>query len=186
MSQPATLLQRDDTALMVIDVQGRLARQVVDAEAVTARIVMLIHAARTLNLPVLWVEQYPEGLGPTVKPVADALAGHTPFAKTTFNACENADIASALSQTGRSHLIVCGIETHVCVYHTVAGLIDSGFSVSVMTDGCSSRRAADRSAGLARMQTLGAALRSTEMTVFELIGDAADPAFNVLLPLLKE
>lgn len=185
MVTASPLLTVQNSALMVVDVQGKLATTVVDGEAVIDRITRLVKAARLLTLPVIWVEQNPQGLGRTVAPIAEALDDTPCYEKTAFNAMASPGIASAVTRLKRRHMLVCGIEAHVCVYQSVYGLLDAGMPVSVLEDCVSSRTESNRRTGLARMSHLGAALRSMEMALFELLGDASHPAFKQLLPLIK-
>ena len=185
MTEASPLLSVRDSALMVIDVQGKLATTVVDGEALIDRITRLAKAARLLNLPVIWVEQNPQGLGRTVASIADALEDTPCYEKSAFNAMAAPTIASAVTKLKHSHMLVCGIETHVCVYQSVYGLLDAGKRVSVLEDCVSSRTETNRRVGLARMASLGASIRSMEMALFELIGDASHPTFKQLLPLIK-
>lgn len=179
------LLDVADCALMVIDVQGKLATTVADGEAVIDRITRLVKAAKLLSLPVIWVEQNPQGLGPTVTPIANVLDDTRCYEKSTFNAMATSAIASAVTGLDRPHILVCGIEAHVCVYQSVCGLLNAGKDVSVLEDCVSSRAEANRRTAITRMARLGSAIRSMEMALFELLGDAAHPMFKQVLPLIK-
>lgn len=170
---------------MVVDVQGKLAELVQDGENVIARIGKLVRAARVLNIPIIWVEQNPEGLGATVPTIAKALEDTPCYEKVAFNAMAESAIARAVTQLEQRHMLVCGIESHVCVYQSTYGLLNAGMRVSVLQDCVSSRTRADREAGMQRMEAIGASIRSMEMTLFELLGDASHAKFKRILPLIK-
>lgn len=172
--------------LLVIDVQGKLARKVVNAEKVTTAIIKAVQAASLLGLEVILIEQLPHKLGPTVDAVKAVSDGLPVYAKSAFSAMHDADIALALSQTGVTHWVVCGIEAHVCVWQTVEGLLKSGYGVEVLTDAISSLDEVQVEVAKMRMQAGGAVLSSFEMFVFEQMKNAEHPAFRDILSLIKQ
>jgi nicotinamidase-related amidase len=175
------LLERERTALVVIDVQEGFRPAVGEFDAVARNAGLLVQGARILGLPVLVTEQYPRGLGETVPEVAEHLDGAPRLEKVEFDATdvEGFDLAE------RDQALLCGIEAHVCVAQTAAGLLDRGVDVQVATDAVSSRTAANRRAGLAKMEATGAVLTSTEMALFELLGRAGTPEFKEVQALVK-
>jgi nicotinamidase-related amidase len=175
------LLERERTALVVIDVQEGFRPAVGEFDAVARNAGLLVQGARILGLPVLVTEQYPRGLGETVPEVAEHLDGVPRLEKVEFDATdvEGFDLAE------RDQALLCGIEAHVCVAQTAAGLLDRGVDVQVATDAVSSRTAANRRAGLAKMEATGAVLTSTEMALFELLGRAGTPEFKEVQALVK-
>ena len=175
------ILQRDRTALVVVDVQEGFREAVGEFEAVAGNAAVLVRGARILGVPVLVTEQYPRGLGETVPEVAEHLDGVARLDKVVFSAAR----ADGFDLGGRDQALVCGIETHVCVAQTVADLLDEDVDVQVATDAVSSRTAADRRAGLAKMEATGAMLTSTEMALFELLGRAGTPEFKEVQALVK-
>ena len=179
------MLDRTHTALVLIDIQGKLATRMHDREQLYANLQILIRGARKLELPILWVEQYPKGLGPTIPEVADLLPDLEPVAKTTFSACRLPEFDRRLRETGRHQLLLAGIEAHVCVYQTACELLGAGYHVEVVTDAVSSRTAANRRLALERMRAGGAMWTSVEMALFELLQDARDPAFKAVAALVK-
>ncbi len=179
------LLDPKDCALMVVDVQGKLAKLVKHSDSLIERIVRLVRAARLLNIPIIWVEQNPEGLGQTVQSIAEALEDTPCFEKNAFNAMSDSAIARAVTQLKQRYVLICGIEAHVCVYQSTCGLLDAGKHVIVLEDCVSSRSESDRRVGIERMQSVGASLRSLEMALFELLGDASHPRFKQVLQLIK-
>ncbi len=175
----------ETTALIVIDVQGKLARSMYNAEGMLQGITRAVQGAQILDIPVLYIEQYPQGLGPTLPEVSELLGDQAPLSKTTFDCCGNPEIVSAIAALNKPNLLVCGLEAHICVYQSVRSLISHGYDVEIITDAISSRTAENRSLGLARMQSAGARATSVEMCLFDLVQDAASPAFRQLLPLFK-
>ena len=175
------VLERARTALVVVDVQEAFRPAVGEFEAVARNAGVLVQGARTLELPVLVTEQYPQGLGETVPEVAEHLDGVPRHAKTQFSACR----AEGFDLAGRDQALVCGIEAHVCVQQTVQDLLDRGVEVHVAADAVTSRKALDRRLGLEKMEQSGAWATSTEMALFELLGQAGTPEFKAVQRLIK-
>jgi nicotinamidase-related amidase len=174
------VLDRDRTALVVIDVQEAFRRAVGEFDTVTANAAVLAQGARTLELPMVVTEQYPQGLGETVPELAEHLEGVERHAKTTFSACR----ADGFDLQARDQALVCGIEAHVCVQQTVQDLLDHDVEVHVAADAVSSRTALNRRLGLEKMERSGAWLTSTEMALFELLGEAGTPEFKTIQKLV--
>lgn len=173
-------LDRARTALVVIDVQEAFAKAVEGFENVAAQTAILVRGAKTLGLPVLVTEQYPRGLGDTVQPVRDALGDTERLPKTVFSATR----ADGFDLDGRDQVLVCGIETHVCVNQTVHDLLAGGVEVHVAIDAVGSRTAANRDLGLRKMAESGAILTSVETALFELLGEAGTDEFKTIQKLV--
>lgn len=179
------MMTQEETALVLIDIQGRLAELMFERDALIENLLRLVRAASLLQLPVLWVEQNPEKMGGTIAPLTELLAGETPIAKNSFGCCGEATFMRALQQCGRRQLVLAGIECHVCVFQTAAGLLSAGYAVQVVADAVSSRTPANRQIGLERMRGLGAQITSTEMLLFELLKDASHPQFRSVSRLIR-
>ncbi len=183
------LLQRGRSALAVIDMQERLMPAIADADAVTRAVGILVEAARHLEVPVIVTEQYPKGLGPTVEAVAGRLPnGVEVVSKMTFSAARNRDFEGHLQRLragGRDHVVLCGVESHVCVMQTAADLSAQGYGVHIVADACSSRAAANKEAALARYAALDISCLSTEMVLFEWLEAAGTPEFKAVSRLVK-
>src|SRR5690625_659338 len=123
------MLKVEHTALVVIDVQGKLAKIMHQSSELLRNIENLIKGAQLLDIPILWLEQYPKGLGPTSDTIKQHLTKNSPIAKMTFSACKNKEFQAELKQLDRNSMLVCGIETHICVYQTVQQLLQSGNEV---------------------------------------------------------
>jgi nicotinamidase-related amidase len=180
--------------LLVVDVQERLSAvmNLEDREQSERNIVTLIEMARRLSIPVVVSEQYKKGLGPTVKPVEDALAAPgvqlTRFEKMEFACTDSgpfAPIFEAQRAAGRDVWIVVGMETHICVYQTVRGLAGKGVAVHVPRDAVLSRTRENRAIGLGLCERAGAFVTATETVVFDALGKAGTDDFKALSKLIK-
>ncbi|HDZ8843400.1 TPA: isochorismatase family protein [Aeromonas dhakensis] len=178
------MLTTTNTGLLVVDIQGKLARLVEGSDALIANTARLVAGARLLGLPVVWLEQNPDKLGATVPELQLMQAGDLVLPKHSFGALEPA-LADALARQGVSHWLVCGIEAHICVYQTVLGLLEAGSQVSLVVDAVSSRSAANRELAIHKLAAHGAELTSVEMCLYELLGDCRHPAFRSILALIK-
>jgi len=171
------LIDARNSALLVVDVQGKLVPAIAGWQAVLENIVWLIRVARRLDLPVLACEQYPQGLGPTHPAVAAELPAGSVASKLHFSAVAGA--CHGFDQAGGSRqIVVCGMETHVCVLQTVIELLGSGRQVFVVEEAVGSRRDTDKALALARMRDAGAAIVSREMVAFEWLRKADSEAFR--------
>ncbi len=179
------MLKAEDTVLLVIDVQGKLAEIVHESSFVLENMVRLVKGAKLLNLPIVYVEQYPEGLGPTVEVLSEHLEGAHYVKKRSFSAWLEASFVETLKELRRSTLLVTGIESHVCVYQTVRDLVQENYQVEVVQDAVSSRTEENRRLGLARMEAEGASITSTEMALFDLMETSTHPQFKKISALIK-
>ncbi|MFW6080990.1 MAG: hydrolase [Desulfosalsimonas sp.] len=179
------MLRKQDAMLLVIDVQGKLARSVYEAEYVLLNQQKLAKGANLSDLPVILTEQNPRGLGSTVPEIRELLGELPAFEKTAFNACLEQKFFSDMRSTGRKQVLVCGIEAHVCVFQTVANLLDLSYEVHVAADAVSSRSAWNREIALQRMLKMGAVITSTEMALFELMEVAEGDKFKEFTRIVK-
>jgi len=176
----------DDCVLAVVDIQEKLLPSIHEKEGVVRNAQLLIRLAGILGLPVALSVQYPKGLGQTVPEIASLLEGVKPIEKLEFGCFGNADYCSAISRlAGRNTLLVCGIETHICVTQTVLGALNQGLNVHVAADAVSSRTELNWKIGLERMREAGAVISSTEMMIYEVLGKSGTPAFKEILQYLK-
>jgi nicotinamidase-related amidase len=175
------LLDPDRVTLVVVDVQEAFRAAVLDFEQVAANTAVLVEAAGIIGIPVLATEQYPRGLGATVPEVADHLNGSKPIEKTVFSAAR----ADGFDLDGRDQVLMCGIETHVCVWQTAHDLLEREVVVQVAGDAVSSRTAENRAVGLHRMEDAGAIVTSVETALFEMLGEAGGEQFKSVQRLIK-
>lgn len=178
------LMSRGDTALLVVDVQEKLVPSIRDHQRVVWNIRRLIDGAKLLGLPVAATEQYPKGLGRTVPELADRL-GDVP-SKLAFSCGGCAQVFEDLQSRGVFKLLVCGIEAHVCVEQTVLDLLANGWRVYVAVDAVGSRHKIDYRTALARMDSSGATLTTTEAALFEWCEKAGTPEFKEISRLVRE
>ncbi|KEF36750.1 nicotinamidase-like amidase [Schinkia azotoformans MEV2011] len=179
------MLNKENTVFVLVDVQGKLAKMVQDSEQMIANLKNLIQGLRILDVPIVWLEQYPEGLGPTNEELTVHLAGMEPISKITFSACKNPEFMEAIEKTGRKQILIAGIETHICVYQTATGLKDLGYEVEVVADAVSSRTTLNKEIGLEKMKSAGIRWTSVEMALYELMETAEGEQFKQVLKLLK-
>jgi len=175
----------DDTVLVLIDVQGKLAEAMDGRERLYDALQRLVKGCRVLELPVIWMEQIPDKMGPTIDPLRELLAEQAPISKCAFSCFGEPAFLDRLKTTGRTNVLLAGIETHVCVYQTARDLVDSGCVVQVVADATSSRTAENRAIGLERIRSAGASITSVETILFELMRTAEHPAFRDILRIVK-
>lgn len=171
--------------LVIVDVQGKLAQLVHDRERVIGNIGVLIKIAGALEIPIVRCEQNPNRLGGTVEELESLLSGNHAIAKFSFSCCGNDDFNAALTRAGRGQVILCGIESHVCVYQTAIDLLGKGMEVCVIADAVSSRTKENKDLSLGRMASEGVKLSSTEMSMFELLKTSKHEKFKELAKLIK-
>ncbi len=181
-------LQRDNTILVVIDVQEKLIPVIDRAKELLRNVDRLVRGAHILGVPVLVTEQYVKGLGPTVESIRTALdetSGYRPIEKSCFSAHGCEPVAAQLAALERRQIVVAGVETHVCVYQTVTDLLAAKLDVTLVADAVSSRTPENREIALRRMTADGAKLSSTEMLLFELIGVSGTDEFRAISRLIR-
>lgn len=179
------MLQKDQTVFVLVDVQGKLAKIMQESEALHESIGKLIKGLQVLDVPVIWLEQYPEGLGPTSEELSALLEGQEPIAKMTFSAAGNDEFNRQLQATGRKQVLIAGIETHICVYMTASDLVKEGYEVEVVQDAVSSRTEANKKIGLEKMKGLGVSVTCVETALYELLGEAGTDEFKKVLKIIK-
>ena len=185
MAHP-NILDRKSTALIVIDVQEAFRNAIPQFENIAVRVSTAVRGFSILNVPILVTEQYPKGLGPTVEEIVLSLPEDTQrIEKKAFSACGASRFVKALEELEVSQVVICGIETHVCVSQTAHELLADDYDVHVLTDCVASRFDHDREAGLSKMYGSGANPTSVEMALFELMRDAGHEKFKEIQALIK-
>lgn len=182
------MLETDLAALVVVDVQEKMLAAVTSAppDAIVENIVRLVGAAGILEIPVLFTEQYPKGLGPTVEAVRAAIRDdHAPIVKSTCSCWRWEEFREKLQATEKEHIILVGLETHVCIQQTVLDLIRVDYVPFVPADAVGSRRSVDTERAFLRMQHAGAEVSTTEAVIFELVERCDHPRFKAILELIK-
>ncbi len=178
-------LRRDDCLLVLIDIQKVLLDPCVDADGVRKNAVALLDVAKVFGLPVLFTVHNADKLGGALPELLNRAPSAQVMNKVEFSGLENPAIAEAVRQSGRRTLLLIGIESHVCVFHTGVHALRAGYRVHLAADAVSSRSAANRQIGINRLGKAGAVISSTEMMTYELLQRAGTAEFRTLLPLLK-
>mgnify|MGYP003960754815 CR=1 FL=1 len=180
------MLKKENTALIIIDVQGKLAQIMHNRDLLFQNFQALIKGTQALKIPVIWVEQLPDKLGATIPEIADILKDDMqPISKYTFSACGNEDFLKALKQSDRKQILITGIETHICVYQTCIDLLNMGYEVHAVTDAVSSRTYENKQLGLEKMKNAGADITSVETALFEILKAAKGSEFKEIVKIVK-
>jgi nicotinamidase-related amidase len=180
-----TILNRDRVALVVIDIQERLAKAMPKLDEYYRNVGVLIKAFRRLGAPVVVTEQYTKGLGPTVPEIADALGDFEPIEKMTFSCAGEPKYVEELQATGVNQAVLSGMETHVCVQQTALDLLAAGYQVHVAADAVRSRNKQDWAFSLERMRQVGVIITTTEAIVFEMLVKCGTDEFKDISKLVK-
>ncbi len=180
-------LEADRSALIVVDIQEKLLPPIFEKDRLVRNSQLLLRLARILEIPVLATTQYAKGLGATVPEIASLLPSGEVMDKTAFSCFGSDRFCSAVHALpgNRNTLIVCGMESHICVLQTVLAALNRGFLVHVASDAVSSRTEWNWKIGLRRMEVAGALISSTETIIYELLRGSSTPAFKEMLPYLK-
>jgi nicotinamidase-related amidase len=180
-------LQADQCALIVVDMQEKLLPPIWEKERLVQNVQLLIRLAGILKIPAIVTTQYSKGLGNTVSDIASMLPDSPPIDKLMFS-CFGSDVFCSMLKRlpgNRTTVLLCGMETHICVMQTALGALREGYLVHVASDAVSSRTELNWRIGLDRMRGAGAILSSAEMMIYELLRSSGAPAFRELLPYLK-
>lgn len=179
------MLTRKNSILHIIDVQERIFDVMYKKEFLKENMARFLKGIQILDIPVIWMEQYPKGLGPTIAELRELMPEQKPMEKMCFSSCKQPDFLSELKTYGRNTVLVMGIETHVCVYQTVTDLLSQGFDVVVVADAVSSRTEENYELGLRIIESLGAKLTTVEMALFELLQESGTDEFKQISRLVK-
>lgn len=184
MDRHPDILDRRQTALLIIDMQEKFAPVIQEYDRIEAQIITLAKAFRILNLPIFCTEQYPKGLGRTTEPLRRELDGIEVVEKMHFTAVGET-VVRALEKQAVTHIVIAGIETHVCILQSALDFVQMGYRVHVVHNATGSRRTSDRDAALERMRQHGITVSSVESVLFELMGVAGTDEFRRISQLVK-
>ncbi|MCP4401295.1 MAG: hydrolase [bacterium] len=179
------MLHRKNTALALVDIQEKLLHVMHEKATLLANLQKLIKGAKVLNIPIIWAEQNPKGLGPTALELRELLPDLQPIEKRSFSCCGQQQFVRQLKKMQCEQVLVAGIEAHVCVFQTVMDLCALGYEVQVVKDGVSSRTHENMQVGLERVKEAGVVLTSVEMALFELLKAAEGEEFKQILKIVK-
>jgi nicotinamidase-related amidase len=179
------ILTKENTALVVVDVQEKLLPYVIGKDEVVSNIQMLIKFAHIMDIPVILTEHYPKGLGVTVPEIKEVLSEYAPKEKVIFSCWGSLEFAEKLKELGIKRIMIAGIESHICVCQTTLDAINSGYEVHVISDAVSSRTQRNLDIGLEKMRQFNAVISSTEMAMYEIMERADTKEFKEVLKLVK-
>jgi nicotinamidase-related amidase len=178
-------LTAEQSVLVIIDIQTKLWNTMFEKTAVLENAQKLVKAVRVLNIPIILTEQNPQGLGPTASELMQLMPDVKPLPKFCFSCYQDPGFQQALRQLNRRQVLLCGIESHVCVHQTALELLKDGYDVHVAADAVSSRIQYNKEIALERMQSEGVRLTVAEMAIFEILGKADSPSFKEILKVIK-
>jgi len=179
------MLNQKDSVLVVIDIQERLVSSL-DKDTVVKRTATLAQAAKIMGIPTILTEQYPKGLGSTVPLLKKSVDINTPIIeKSAFSAVKEKKFFDLLKSYGKKQVVICGIETHICVHQTAADLLTEGYEVFVAKDACASRSKYEFKQGIDIMQSNGAKISCVEIILFEWLKSSRNPCFKEVQALIK-
>ncbi len=176
-------IEAPNCLLMLIDLQEKLIPAMNQGQDVIRKSLIMVEIAQAMDIPVILTEQYPEGLGPTTPALLAACPGPV-FKKLKFSAC-TPEVRAEITSQNRKQIIICGMETHVCVFQTTRQLIAEGYDVFILQDGVCSRTEANYRNGLQLMQQMGAIITNLETVLFDLLVEAKTPLFKRLSKLIR-
>jgi len=178
-------INRDQCIGLVIDIQERLFPHMDQKEDLLRKSLMLLEGLKILNVPLLVSEQYPRGLGSTLKAVRETLGAVPALEKTAFSCCDEPGYIQAMEDLGPKTIIICGIEAHVCVMQTCIDLLESGYTPVLVEDCISSRNSEDKRVAIHRMRSEGAVISTCESILFELTRKSGTEEFKAISSLVK-
>ncbi len=187
MAETLYRLAPENCALMVVDIQERMMQAIPAKDEVVNNTVLLMKAANLMHMPIVASTQYVARIGELLPEITAELGDSVPLDKLEFGCFGNETIEQAVKGLPDSvnTLIVCGVETHICIYQTVLGALMNGYRVWVPADAVNSRAEINYQTGLSRIRETGGVVANTEMIVYELLQKAGTPTFKALLPFIK-
>lgn len=177
--------RREESLVLVIDIQEAMLKIIRDWDEVARKVGQLTRAAELLDIPVVLTEQYPRGLGRTIPQVMEAVRFPKVYEKEHFSACQEEGFVEALRALGRSQIVLVGMEAHVCVLQTGLDLLQAGFQVQLAADAVSSRAAFNRDRGIELLRQAGAVVTTAEIVVFQWIHRSNTEEFRKVHPIVK-
>ena len=180
-----SLMNREDTALVIIDCQTKLMPAIAHTEELEATVVKMTEGAKVLGLPVIVTQQYTKGLGPTVDSINEVLGAYEPIEKTTFSAMGAPEFVEAVKAAGKKNILMTGVETHICVEQTTLDLLEAGYNVYLIQDCVGSRKDNDKNVACQRMAAAGAVVTTYEAALYEILRGAKEEGFKAISAIVK-
>ena len=171
--------------LVLIDIQEKLFPYVQDKKQLLGQITKLVRFATIMKIPIFLTEHYPQGLGPTIQEIRNILPEYNPIKKITFSAFGSEKFLQKIKDTKIKTLLICGIESHICIEQTVLDGLSLGLNIHIISDAISSRKKHDFQIGIQKMQQSGGIISTTEMAMYEILERADTPEFKDTLNLVK-
>ncbi len=179
------MLKATNAALVIVDIQGKLATLMHEKEKFYENAVRMIRGAKVLNIPIIWNEQLPDKLGESIDEIKNELDDAQPLVKSSFSCCGNPHFMSHLKAMKKRQVLLIGMETHICVYQTARDLLLTGYDLYVIADAVSSRTLENKHIGLDAMKTMGAKITSVEMCLFDMLQVAEGDAFKQAIKIVR-
>jgi nicotinamidase-related amidase len=179
------LLEKENTGIIIIDIQEKLMEVMGQKQRVFDNVIRLLELSKIFGLSVLFTEQYPKWLGPTLPEIVETSPSYDPINKMHFNCCDVEAFNEKLKSLGSKNLIVVGVETHICVFQTCVSLLERGYSIHVPQDAMSSRTDENWQVGLRLMEKAGAYITSTETIIYQIMKKAGTTEFKKMLKVIK-
>ena len=176
---------KNESVLIIIDIQERLAATMEMRDAVINNCLHLIELAKMQNIPIVITEQYPRGLGQTAVEIRDAVTAYQPIEKLAFNCCGEPAFMNKIKALNKKTVILTGMETHICVLQTCVNLLEKGFNVHLIQDGVCSRTKENWETGTEFMRDAGAIITCTETVLFQLLKVAGTEEFKTISKRIK-
>ncbi len=180
-----TMLNIDNALLVIIDIQGKLAEVVHESEKHNAAAMRMIAGAQALEIPILLTAQAPHKIGHTTEQVRELLPTQHEFARMGFSIYTSPEIRLTLKASGRKQMILCGFESHICVYQSALDLMEAGYEVYILTDAVSSRDPQNKKYILKELRGEGAHLINVETVFYALMRDPNHPAFRAISKIIR-
>jgi nicotinamidase-related amidase len=179
------ILDKENTILLIVDIQDKLAAVMKERDKVVRNNLHLIELARMIDIQIMVTEQYPKGLGTTVQEIREALPSYHPIEKMTFDCCGQPTFVDVLKKHKKRHVVLTGMETHICVLQTCVGLVKDGVNVHVVQDAICSRTKENWKTGIEFMRDAGAVVTCTETVLFQLLKVAGTEEFKKISKRIK-
>jgi nicotinamidase-related amidase len=179
------LIDKDNSALLIIDIQERLAAVMKHRESVVTNCLHLIELSKMITMPIVVTEQYPKGLGQTVEEIRKALPVYQPIEKLTFSCCDEAAFVNEIKKLNKKNIVLTGMETQICILQTCIGLLQNGFNVHLVIDAVCSRAKKNWRTACEFMRDAGAVITCTETVLFQLLKIAGTEEFKAISKRIK-
>jgi len=176
---------KDQSILVVVDIQERLFPHMYDDDRLENNCTRLISGMQILNIPTLVTEQYSKGLGSTIEPLKNILNQYEPIEKMSFSCCGIESFSNSLKKLNKKYVLLCGIESHVCVLQTALDLLEQEYQPVLIEDCVSSRKENDKNMAVARMRQAGVIISTYESILFELCEISGTDQFKAISKLVK-